>query len=601
MKAPFPRCLSKVVLTLLEDLDTPISRQVSSLIANGEWDQLVTMKTDPSLYLDPQLYLRDVIATSILRKCGDIPTSVDVEAVALEAFYAAEKQCCVSNLRLRPYLYNGPFEDPRELSIADFFVDCRRWMARVLGPLPGSLSGYHGRGGTFNDRGRLTTIPDKMQSTPTVTKQAVDLLPFLYRTAWGRALVSDAPSNGVHEVIRGNRFASVPKDATKNRGIGVEPSINVFFQIEVGRVLRQRLKKACNIDLKTGQAKHKQVARAASISGAFDTLDMSSASDTVCRILPQLLLPEDWYQLLCTLRSPLTLVNEKWLYLEKFSSMGNGFTFELETLIFLCLACVVADRLGRFYLPGRDIHVYGDDIILPADITAVCIPVYQYCGFTLNKSKSFTGDCKFRESCGGDYLNGSSVRPYFIEEYPDDPAAWIALANGLRRLGHQDLTGVFFDRFIRRAWFRALDNLPVAVRRCRGPVALGDEVIHDSPSAWSCVWKDQIRYIETWSPVTKPIPLSKWKASVQFASALYGVPSSGPVVRGSVSGYRTRWMELTVFGESPLAGDFYRHAVDESIQSQSLLRVNNHMFAQWWCAVAGPPERPGDQRKVRTP
>lgn len=546
--SPYPKCLSRVVSALLQDLDTPRALTVHLLIENGEWDQLVHLKVDPALYLTADSYYRDAIATDFLRKCGDLPTTIDKKKVAVEGFWQAEKACHMTNLRLDPFLNNGPFQDPSDLKIDEFLVNTRVWISRVLGRLPASLIGRHGPGATYDNRISTggTSIPDKMQSRPSITSSARCLLPHWGELAWFRALASDRPDRSDPLTVRGNRFTSVPKDATKDRGICIEPSINVFYQLGVGREMRQRLR-TIGIDLEEGQSRHRQTACEASSSGKYVTIDLSSASDTVSRKLVEKLLPPDWYAVLSTLRSPLTRMGERWVYLEKFSSMGNGFTFELETLIFLALAVQTATSLGVPFVIGRDILVYGDDIIVPTEVAEPLLAVLRWCGFTPNKSKTFiTGP--FRESCGGDFFDGVAVRPHYLKEYPNDAASWISLANGLRRLASTEYSSSLDGMPVQRAWFRVLDNIPSDIRRCRGPVQLGDLLIHDEPEKWSFKRRNQIKYFQVWKPVVRPKKLKNWDPAVQLASALYGVPSTGPILRGSVSGYRLGRVPFEVSG-----------------------------------------------------
>jgi hypothetical protein len=95
---------------------------------------------------------------------------------------------------------------------------------------------------------------------------------------------------------------------------------------------------------------------------------------------------------------------------EKFSSMGNGYTFALETLIFWALGKAVNSLTG-----GVVLSVYGDDIICSDCSAALLMEVLQWCGFVLNRDKSFvTGP--FRESCGADWHTGTRVTPQYIRK-----------------------------------------------------------------------------------------------------------------------------------------------------------------------------------------
>jgi hypothetical protein len=155
------------------------------------------------------------------------------------------------------------------------------------------------------------------------------------------------------------------------------------------------------------------LAQIGSNDGSLATIDLSSASDTVAREVVRFLMPESWYERLDLCRSKVGELDGKWLRYEKFSSMGNGFTFELETLIFWGLAIACVRSCG---LETDKVRVYGDDIIVPVDAYDFLVEVLSYCGFTTNSSKSYKSGA-FRESCGKDYFNGHEVRPFFQKEY----------------------------------------------------------------------------------------------------------------------------------------------------------------------------------------
>jgi len=262
----------------------------------------------------------------------------------------------------------------------------------------------------------------------------------------------------------------------------------------------------------------------------------------VSKKLVELLLPKEWFDILDTLRSPMTFVDGKWIHLSKFSSMGNGFTFELESLIFSAISMEACFLSNVDAIPGVNLWVFGDDIILPSEASATMLTLLRFFGFTPNKGKTFTSG-PFRESCGGDYFGGVAVRPHNLEDEPYEPADWIALANGIRRLGRKDFVGDFRWGIFRRAWLRALDALPVHIRRLRGPEDLGDLVIHDDFEHWrKRRTRDQRTFVKTWMPFSEALPFHNWKSPVVFACALYGIPSDGVLARDNVTGYREKWV-----------------------------------------------------------
>lgn len=539
-----PQQLERVVLALCEDTGTPRAQTVFMMVKHREYGQLIKLITDPGHYSTPERYYLDACVSELLRKYSGfkIP-GIDKAAVALKNFYSCEQACANTNARLSKFLNNGPFEDPSDLRIFESIERMKKWISETLGGLPSweTLAARFGPGATFRDVGKYITVPDKITARPTMTSLCAIMLPLWERTWWAKALLESSPDQSHPEYVRGNRFTTVPKDAVKDRGIAIEPGLNVYFQLGVGDAIKRRLLRV-GIDLKDGQDVHRRVACEASSRGHYSTIDLSNASDTVSKNLVKILLPKGWFDLLDTLRSPNTLVDGKWIHLQKFSSMGNGYTFELETLIYSAIVQEACYLSGVKAPSGAGSWVYGDDIILPSQASATMLTLLRFFGFTPNEGKTFTSG-PFRESCGGDYFNGKAVRPHYLKDEPNEPAEWIALANGIRRLGRKDSGGDFHWSIVQRAWLRALDAIPVNIRRLRGPEDLGDLVIHDDRERWfKRRTRDCRTFVKTWMPFTEALPLHHWRGPVVFACALYGVPSDGVIPRDNVAGYREKWV-----------------------------------------------------------
>jgi len=535
-----PCDMERLVLTLMEDLACPRSLTVAILVRHSEWHQLVHLECRPEDHQSDDSYHRAAIATGLLMKCSELDTGIDKKQAALKKFWEAEALCYQTNQRLSPYLYHsGKPASDQDWARRRVLAALRKEIARILGPLPRALKGRFGPGSTFGDRGRLTTVADKLQSTPTTTR--LDYLVHLqwFGSAWSRSLQAGR-CNSI-DVVRGNRFLTVPKNAKTDRSIAVEPSLNVFYQLALGSAVRQRLK-AYGIDLDTGQDLHREMARESSISGACATIDLSMASDTVSSNLVKLLVPRAWLELLESLRSPMTLIEGRWYRLEKFSSMGNGFTFELETLIFTAAVKVACDMSMVKALPGVDFSCYGDDLICPAPAVRNLKNILAFLGFKINPEKSFV-EGPFRESCGEDFYNGTAVRPHFIKEFPREPQEWITFANGLRRRAWP---------YAIRTWHRSLDHIPYDIRCCRGPRDLGDIVIWDHIDMWLVKWKGSIRYVKCYKALpSRVVPWTHFNSHTKLAYALYTAgsrpfpgadPNDGVTPRDAVSGFRTGWV-----------------------------------------------------------
>jgi hypothetical protein len=253
--------------------------------------------------------------------------------------------------------------------------------------------------------------------------------------------------------------------------------------------------------------------------------------------LVRLVMPPRWFEELNALRSPFTFFPGRdgghWHKLEKFSSMGNGFTFELETLIFAALCAVLLRENGFRGVLGDDFFVFGDDIIVPDSLTREVKAVLNYCGFSLNEEKSFSGSVGFRESCGGDFFEGADVRPFYLKEPVNDPWQLLPDLNGLRR-SLKKLESLTGRPYSSDPLIPLMELLPAEVRKCRGPIWLGDIVLHSEESEWRMKWKsDGIRYFQAVVAVPRLLPFHHWHPDVILASAVYGM---GDGTRGSNRG-----------------------------------------------------------------
>jgi len=204
------------------------------------------------------------------------------------------------------------------------------------------------------------------------------------------------------------------------------------------RVMYKRLDQV-GLDVATLPDRHKLLARESSITCRNATVDWSSASDCVSIELLRRVLPPKWFSLIYCLRSPVTTILGQSTELQMISSMGNAVTFPLETLVFWAYAIATintletdtASRLPDWETFSRA-SVFGDDCILPTLCAAQFIAVMESVGFIVNKEKSFFGTEQFRESCGGDYLEGYDNRPFFLKRPTSTSASalepWLYIA-----------------------------------------------------------------------------------------------------------------------------------------------------------------------------
>lgn len=328
---------------------------------------------------------------------------------ALKTTYDLESACADSNTRL-----NWGMKMPDHYS--DLLTKARWYISSALPPVDSSLNktiierSRPGPGMALGTVNRYrTSVQWKFSATiPTCTPLAESygkLLMTRYQKFWRPAL-SEFNIPWEIRLQQSNKVTYVEKDVTTLRPIAIESSLNVMLQLGVHSILTSVLAGLNNELPLTGQTRHREMARLASISRGMSTIDLSSASDTICIGLCKLLLPSDWFRLLYQLRSPDSIFKDgSVIKLNKMSSMGNGYTFALETLIFRALAKAV--------YPNETVSVFGDDIIVPEHSVFLLMDLLKFCGFKVNSSKSYFGDIPFRESCGADWHNGILITPLY--------------------------------------------------------------------------------------------------------------------------------------------------------------------------------------------
>jgi len=208
-------------------------------------------------------------------------------------------------------------------------------------------------------------------------------------------------------LVHNNNIVFVPKTTMVDRTIAVEPLLNGYLQKGIDLELRDRLKRV-SIDL-SDQGRNQELARLGSLPAEPDpyvTIDLSSASDSISTEVVRRLLPPDWFDLLNSSRCHTYILEKTEHRYEKFVSMGNGFCFPLETLIFASV-CAIYSKPGDF-------TVYGDDIIVRQSVASQVIKTLWQLGFRHNTGKTFLQG-PFRESCGADWYAGRDVRPLTLD------------------------------------------------------------------------------------------------------------------------------------------------------------------------------------------
>lgn len=388
--------------------------RITLLIEQCDIDSIVDLEPDFGLSVNDFYSVVQIVA--LYKKRVDIVLAGhDRQLTAKASFLAAEADCETTNRAFASWSRGGFQFRPYTEAVLHM---AQRKISEILGVVPKlcDLRFRFGPGATTTVKKREAHPVTKMDKPlacsgdlSRVVGYYLEEMPHLVRNIHEDSDVVNATVE-----IHNGRIALVPKTAKTDRVISVEPALNSLIQLGIGDYISRRLSRF-GIDL-SDQTHNQRLARIGSIDDSLATIDLSSASDTVSRGLVAHLLPLDWYLLLSESTTSMVDFDGRTMKLEKFSTMGNGFTFPLETLIFYTLAFSVSKIEGC--RSDRDVvSVYGDDIIVPS---AACLPlcrVLREVGFTPNPSKTFsTGP--FRESCGCDYFRGTNVRPVYLKDTP---------------------------------------------------------------------------------------------------------------------------------------------------------------------------------------
>jgi len=222
------------------------------------------------------------------------------------------------------------------------------------------------------------------------------------------------------------RVVFVPKTQKTPRVIAVEPVCMQYAQQALKQLLVDELNSS---PLTSGrinfrnQSINQDLALQGSNDGQLATLDMSDASDRVSLAHVEAALagvPIFRSLALASRSMRAELPSGDIVTLRKFASMGSALCFPIEALVFF--TSIIASRAVRggchinaqtVRSLGRDVYVYGDDIVVPSNEAPAICDDLESLGFRVNRHKSFWNG-KFRESCGADCYDGELVTPVYL-------------------------------------------------------------------------------------------------------------------------------------------------------------------------------------------
>jgi hypothetical protein len=452
-------CLEVQVLkSLAEAHRTPLSLQVIDCIERCDWLQLLSLKVDHSQYNTENRdeFFHDYLVTSFLKKFPDlnVTTPRDRKNACYTSFFETEKRVEQEGRRFA-------ITDPATTRLKEV----GREFGRILGKLDKVVAkevcelASHGPGGAlyYSTTGKRPS--NKFSREPfSCTRRLLPFARSIMGDRWHDEVFNDINYYQYFSMVEDSRslkrvrsvdfvrdyaeFATVPKTALTDRPIGKEPLLNLYLQKGIGAYFKKRMKKF-GIDLREGQDVNRGLVADAWKLG-LATIDLKAASDSIAtqilmRIANVTQNGRDWLHLLNLARTECMMLKapssgKRILHeLKKFSSMGNGFTFELESILFYCIVRVIVPRKKYQYCA-----VYGDDIICPEEHAHAVIDLLVLYGFQVNQQKTFTSGC-FKESCGHDYFYNENCRPVFLGSQAEDIAVSrpIFIANAIRLYSRQ--------------------------------------------------------------------------------------------------------------------------------------------------------------------
>lgn len=409
---------------IAEALRRDLRGEVPNVIVKQEYDDYVI---PGDCYADRQV-------VELLKKYRS--QTQDVDELTKVTYRAFRKVCGHIGDINRSLSLPGALPDPRNrLSRHSSWLDrvllrARSLAHEVLGPFSHDEwfdECKHSSGTSLGLKFSKTNIEDKCTFPLTITANLVPLWHYYLAYDWQLKNALMAFNETVPygpawvETVEGSRSTTVDKDDRKRRLIAVEPTLNMFFQQGLMGMMVKRLGRI-GLDIERLQSQHQSRAWTSSITGREATVDWSSASDCVSITFLEWLIPPVWFEVLKQVRCPVTSIDGQTVPLPMISTMGNATTFPVETLVFWVLGVAVCslrdDSNSQLVKPAFKelVSVFGDDCILPRVDVSKFLDVCHYVGFLVNDEKSFySPGAGFRESCGGDFLAGHNVRPFYLK------------------------------------------------------------------------------------------------------------------------------------------------------------------------------------------
>lgn len=301
------------------------------------------------------------------------------------------------------------------------------------------------------------------------------------------------------------RLQFVPKSVSKLRSIAMEPATLQYYQHGFLRSLNRYFKGhpylRRRIDLERGQDRNRHLARLGSKDGSYSTIDLSMASDSV-----SIALIRDWFRgtflypsLITTRSTHVMMPDGTKTLLPLYASMGSALCFPIECIVFAAITeAGIIDAGGD---PRRsNFSIYGDDIVVETRYADAVMHRLEMNGFLPNRDKTFTRGqgLYFRESCGGEFVNGVDVTPLRLSRFFSGIRKSATSKKGpnvtpAQFVGAIDLCNrtLYELPFVRAYLIKELNKLPTHLRPIFVPIGEADGIQSDEPSNFMIRHKKQ--------------------------------------------------------------------------------------------------------------
>jgi hypothetical protein len=374
---------------------------------------------DSELSSSPREHARVALIGSLLKKYED-QTDENARSETFRAFVSANEHC-------RDYVFPEIDDPALGFALAESKRYLRDWLTpsfeAIFTDMAIASEAMFGPGASSGIKSKGTNLYYKVGASRITASDESLIEQYWYDCSKNEtcAMAEKARFNRFGAaIVDSGRLDFVPKSYYKERTILVEPSLNTYYQLGIGSLIEDVLRRRTGVDLSCQSERNARLARQGSIDGSYATVDLKACSDYQSLTMVRAQCPKPFVDKLERYRTP-KVTCDLFSYedtLHMVSTMGNGFTFPLQTIILASVIFGVYKTLDiKIERPSLvtdgNFGVFGDDIVVVNHTYPLLCKTLEALGYVVNKEKSFA-DGSFRESCGSDWFAGTNIRGVYI-------------------------------------------------------------------------------------------------------------------------------------------------------------------------------------------